>query len=194
MDEKGVIKFKCFHQFEKLDKSKQLTELIKYRNLVCQKEYIGVYPNGIAYGNISMRTANNFLVSGSATGMIKNAGDEHFSLVTRWKVENNQLWCKGPVKASSESLTHAVIYETLPNVNAILHIHSNELWKKYYHQLPSTSKNIAYGTPEMAQSVIELLQSKSLNNQGVFLMQGHQDGIVAFANSFKKVIDIVDHL
>lgn len=194
MDEKGVIKFDCYHELSELDKSVELIKLIKYRNISFEKGYIGVYSNGIGFGNISYRLGNDFLVSGSATGMIKEAGDSHFSLVTKWEAENNQLWCKGPVKASSESLTHAVIYDALPQVNAILHIHSEKLWNKYYHQLSSTTANIDYGTPEMADAVVQLINAEKFTNSGIFLMQGHQDGIVALAKSFKKVFELVDEL
>lgn len=194
MDEKGLIKYECFHQFAEMDKSQALEDLIYYRNKAFQKGYIGVYSNGIGYGNISIRIGENFMVSGSATGMIAQTGEEHYSLVTEWNIEKNQLWCEGPVKASSESLTHAVIYETLPKINAVLHIHSSDLWEKYYHELPSTSKDIEYGTVKMAQAVKSLLQSMSEKQHHIFLMQGHQDGIVAFGNSLKDLLKFVDQL
>jgi ribulose-5-phosphate 4-epimerase/fuculose-1-phosphate aldolase len=194
MDEKGIIKFECIHQFTELYKSIELDKLIEHRNLACQKGYIGVYPNGIGFGNISTRKNNEFLISGSATGMITKASEKHFSLVTKWDANNNKLWCNGPVKASSESLTHAVIYDRLPMVNAILHIHSNELWKKYYHLLPSTSAEIEYGTPEMPKAVENLMKSKNFKDKGVFLMKGHQDGIVTFANTIKKTLSLISEL
>jgi ribulose-5-phosphate 4-epimerase/fuculose-1-phosphate aldolase len=194
MDEKGVIKFKCFHQYCELDRFAELNKLIEYRNRAFLKGYIGVYSNGIGFGNISVRLDNGFLVSGSGTGMIKKSGKQHFSIVNKWEVHKNQLWCKGPVIASSESLTHAVIYDTLPIVSAILHIHSTELWKKHYHKLPFTSKNIEYGTPKMANAVIELIKRENFKTTGVFLMQGHQDGMVAFGTSLKEVLELMGRL
>lgn len=194
MDEKGIIKFECFHEFTKLDKTKEFSELIHFRNIAFQKGYIGVYPNGIGYGNISVKLGRGFLVSGSATGMISKAGDGHFSIVEKWDTINNQLWCKGLVKASSESLTHAAIYENLPEVKAVLHLHSSELWEKHYSLLPSTSAQIVYGTPQMANAVMGLLLEQEYKNKGVFLMQGHQDGMFAFATSLEKTLQLIDEL
>lgn len=194
MDEKGIIKFECFHEYQELDKTQELADLIRYRNVAHQKRYIGVYPNGIGYGNISQRTREDFLISGSATGMISRAGREHFSLVKKWDFRKNQLWCEGNIKASSESMTHAVIYENQSKVQAVLHIHSSELWKKHYQHLPSTSADIEYGTPEMAIAVADLINAHRLNESGIFLMKGHQDGIVAYGNSLSKVLELIDSL
>jgi len=194
MDEKGVIKFQCFHQEVPLEDIPELSDLVVYRNLAFQKGYLGVYPNGIGFGNISIRTGHHFLVSGTATGMIEKANTTHFSLVKNYHIENNQLWCSGPIKASSESLTHAVIYEKLPAVKAILHIHSSELWGKYYSLLPSTSAQIEYGTPQMANAVKDLLIEQDFENKGVFLMKGHQDGMLAFASSLEETLYLIDEL
>jgi ribulose-5-phosphate 4-epimerase/fuculose-1-phosphate aldolase len=194
MDEKGVIKFQCFHQDTLLEDSPELSELLAYRNLAFQKGYLGVYPNGIGFGNISIRTGSRFLVSGTATGMIEKANAAHFSLVKKYHIEHNRLWCSGAAKASSESLTHAVIYEIFPAVKAILHIHSSYLWEKYYSLMPSTSAQIAYGTPQMAHAVKELLLGQDDHSKGIFLMQGHRDGILAFATSLKETLYLIDEL
>jgi L-ribulose-5-phosphate 4-epimerase len=194
MDNEGIIKFECFHSSFELDKTKELKELIVYRNLAYKKKYLGVSSKGIAYGNISLRSGNNFLISGSDTGRISHADARHFSMVEKWNIDKNRLWCKGPVKSSSESLTHAVIYENMPQVKAVLHLHSDQLWRKNYDKIAFTHKNIEYGTTEMAYAVIELLKKNNFTHGGVFLMRGHREGLVAFGKNMKEVFKKIGHL
>lgn len=193
MSDDGVIKFQYDWKKEKLETTKYLEELIRSRDLAHEKGFIGIYDDGIGYGNISRRVEGGFLVSGSATGSIPQSHSDHFSFVHRWSVEENKIWCRGPLAASSESLTHAVIYEELPHINVILHIHDLQLWERYYHALPSTCSHIPYGTTDMACAVKFLL--KNLNkDEDVFLMKGHEEGLVAYGKNFESVFQIFTDL
>ena len=189
MNDDGIIKFQYDWKEEALKNSKTIEELIYYRDLAHEKKYIGVHEDGIGYGNISKRAEGGFLVSGSATGSITPSNSSHYSLVHKWSIENNKIWCKGPIAASSESLTHAVIYQELPQINAILHIHHLQLWKRYYHALPSTCSHIPYGTTDMASAVKFLIRNQQ-EDEGLFLMKGHEEGLVAYAKDMKSVFQI----
>lgn len=191
MDEKGIIKYQCLHQFAELEPNAELLKLIKFRNAAFNKAYIGVYSNGIGYGNISARHGRGFCISGSATGHVQKADHHHFSLVTDWDIKQNKLYCEGPVKASSESLTHAAIYQAKPETKAILHIHDSILWKKYYNNLLSVSPEIEYGTTQMAIAVAEITRTK---NRGILIMQGHQDGLIGFGKSLEEVFNLFEKL
>lgn len=193
MTDDGVIKFQYEWQKEELEKFNILEELMKFRDLAHEKNFIGVYENEIGYGNISIRVDEGFLVSGSATGSYTNSNSNHFSLVHQWSVKENKIWCRGPIAASSESLTHAAIYEQLPQTNVILHIHHHQLWKRYYHTLPSTCSHIPYGTTDMANAVKFLLRNQE-DEEGVFLMKGHEEGLVAYAKDMETVFQIFEDL
>ena len=103
-----------------------------------EKGLIGMYPDGIGFGNISIRcNENTFLISGTATGGIIDLDNSHYALVTDYNLTTNSLTCKGSINASSESLTHALIYESSPSTNAVIHIHNLALWKKLMHEVPT---------------------------------------------------------
>ena len=75
--EEGVIKFNC--QWEKTapfsDSDGILNELIRFRQFLFDKKLIGCYPNGIGYGNISMRKKEkSFYISGSGSGGVEVLG------------------------------------------------------------------------------------------------------------------------
>ncbi len=193
MTDDGVIKFQYDWKKENITQKEKLEELIKYRDLAHKMKYIGVYSDGIGYGNISKRVENGFIISGSATGSITQSNLNHFSLVHKWSVANNKIWCKGPIPASSESLSHSVIYNTLPKARVILHIHHLKMWEKYYHSLPSTCSNIPYGTPDMAMAIKFLIKNHN-DEEGIFLMKGHKEGLVAFGKNFESIFQIFKDL
>ena len=68
-----------------------------------------------------------------------------------------------------------------------IHIHHNELWKKMIiHHAPSTDENIQYGTTEMAEEVKMISEGRT---NFYFVMKGHEDGIIIFAESMKLALD-----
>lgn len=191
--EDGIIKYRCHWDRSLAIEKFNLDSIIYWRDKAFDLGYIGIYENGIGFGNISRREDDGFLVSGSATGNLIKTTFENYALVNKWDIKKNQLWCSGAVQASSESLTHAIIYDTLPMVNSILHIHNAELWEKYYSILPSTAKEIEYGTPEMALAIQELIL-KSGSSTGIFLMKGHEEGLISFGSNFDQVFESLEEL
>lgn len=161
-----------------------LDEINTIRTELIAKGYLGQLPNGIGFGNISVRNgdSNQFIITGSATGGIPVLERSHLALVESTDIEKNTLVCRGLTAASSESMSHAVIYQAVPKANAVIHIHSSNLWKRYFDQLPTTDPSAAYGTPEMAFS-IERLTEKIQSSSGILIMAGHEDGLIAFSTT-----------
>ena len=189
--EDGVIKFNCFWEETNQFTDVLLNELIQFRQSLYNKKLIGCYPNGIGYGNISMREkGKTFYISGSGTGDVEVFGTEHISLVTDFDLERNKLSCSGPVKASSESLTHAAIYLNLPSINAVIHVHSQTMWSKNLDILPTTDINIPYGTPEMAFEIGRL----SKGEIKTIIMGGHEEGIICFGETMKEAYFEIEKL
>src|SRR3974377_1731298 len=144
-DEKGIIKFNCKWIRKAPLKKELIKELNFWRDKMYRKKLIGVYANRIGYGNISIRhKKDQFIISGSATGKHKKLSARHYTTATSFNLAKNSLTAEGPIVASSESLTHAVIYKYDKKINAVIHVHDKRLWKKLFTKVPATKKNIEY--------------------------------------------------
>ncbi|MEM9821184.1 MAG: class II aldolase/adducin family protein [Bacteroidota bacterium] len=167
-----------------------IAELNAARDQLYALQLIGAYPDGIGYGNISQRwKGDQFIISGSATGNDKKLDSTHYSLVTKVNVAQNQVWCRGPIKASSESMSHAMIYRECPEVTAVLHVHHLGYWQKWCYQIPTTPTEVAYGTPEMAQAILQLLRETSVrNHEQFFAMAGHREGLIGFGQNLSSAL------
>src|SRR5262249_48772079 len=107
-----------------------------------------------------------------------------FAIVESYDIANNLVRVKGPVRASSESMTHGAVYDQGPLIRWIFHAHSPEIWRRRDPLgLPSTHPAVPYGTPEMAQEVVRLFADTSLRTTRIFAMAGHEDGVIAFGSS-----------
>src|SRR6266540_3799097 len=187
MQEEGVIKFNCTWIKEDPLDFELIKELNEWRNRLYNEGLIGVSENGIGYGNISIRyKQNSFIISGSSTGKFKELTNEHYTQVTEYNLEKNSLTTIGPIIASSESLTHAMIYECGKNINAVLHVHHFKLWKKLLNILPSTDKDVEYGTPAMAGEIVRLFKESNLAEYKIFAMAGHGEGVVSFGKNLNE--------
>lgn len=187
----GVIKYKIDWTDTDCITESEIKTINFYRQLLWQKKLIGEDENGIGYGNISFRDPKNaahFIVSGTQTGKHEWLKNTQYAKVTYWNIKNNSIFCQGKTKASSEALTHANLYQKVTDCQVVIHIHNSFIWHSYYNIFPTTSKEIVYGSPEMAETVQFLI---SKNNSKLFsnilIMGGHQDGVLAYGNDFDSV-------
>jgi len=185
----SFIKFNCHLIKDKIViPSEIFTPLNDWRNELWLRALIGAYPNGIGYGNISARVPESpqFYISGTATGGIPELDQVHYPLVERCEQDNNALWCRGLIKASSESMSHAAIYSALPEVGAVVHIHSRKLWDKYVNVLPTTANQVPYGTPEMAYEIGCILTHSHTLEKKLIVMGGHDEGMISFGKTVEE--------
>lgn len=157
---------------------------------------IGVYPDGVGYGNISLRVSNTrFVITGSGTGAVRELGQKGYSLVTHWSTETNELWCMGPIKASSESLTHGAVYRASREARCVIHVHNRPLFDKLRAgAFPQTPLNVEYGTPEMAHSIAALVSTANVESD-ILVMAGHEEGVLVYGPSVDAARDfLLDHL
>jgi ribulose-5-phosphate 4-epimerase/fuculose-1-phosphate aldolase len=191
MDE-GYIKFNCNWIPSNDIPLNKVAVLNVWREIMYKKGLIGVYPDGIGFGNISLRCNEKmFLISGSATGGLATLSESHYSLVTNYNLSTNSVTCVGPLKASSESLTHALIYECSAAINAVIHIHNLKLWTNFIHHVPTSSENISYGTPEMANEIKRLFDETALSKEKIIVMGGHREGIISFGKDLEEAASIL---
>ncbi|HEY0067318.1 MAG TPA: class II aldolase/adducin family protein [Flavisolibacter sp.] len=190
MNEEGVIKFNCRWIQSDPPPPDSITELNHWRDRLYSLRLIGSTPDGIGYGNMSIRFGNEFIITGSGTGVLPRLGPEHYTRVTEYDFNANSLTTTGPIKASSESLTHAALYECNEAINAVIHVHHSELWKKLLELYPSTDAAVAYGTPGMAREIKRLFQQTALP-QRIFAMGGHEGGIISFGKDIAAAADVL---
>ena len=185
----GYIKFNLSWEKKSFDfDNQEFITLNSFRDKLYKLDLIGAYPDGIGFGNLSIRyKKNEFIISGSATGNIKNISKEHYALVKDYNISKNIVSCVGLTKASSESLSHASIYVSNTKVNAVIHIHHMELWKKYLNNLPTTSIDAEFGTPEIAVEISKLANQES----GIIIMGGHPEGIISYGKTLDEAGEII---
>ncbi|MES2621783.1 MAG: class II aldolase/adducin family protein [Bacteroidota bacterium] len=192
------IKFNCRWLEEKPLDYKYLKELNQWRNRLFKAGLIGVYPDGIGYGNMSIRfQRDKFIITGTATGHLQRLNARHYTQVTAFNLDKNRVTTVGPIKASSESLTHAMLYECNKEINAVFHVHHKGLWKKLMRVVPTTKASIEYGTTAMANEMLRLFKETDLATQKIFVMAGHEDGIVTFGKTMdeagEKILSELEH-
>ena len=182
----GYIKYNCIWQKGEIPIQKEtFTQLESARAVLYDLGLIGMYPDGIGFGNISVRSDNalHFIISGSATGGLARLEPSDYAKVTSFHISENTICCTGQTKASAESLTHAAVYKSLPDAGAVVHIHCLWLWEKLLNNFPSTQSEIEYGTPEMAEAVGLLASEINGTQDKIIVMGGHREGILAFGSS-----------
>ena len=186
--QEGVIQFDLQWQQTGVIQA-DLSALNAWRDILWKLELIGEDPQryqGYGFGNVSQRqgTGNQFIISGTQTGQIRNIEELHYALVTRFDPNSNRVTAEGPVRPSSESMTHGVIYSLNESVNCVLHVHSPAIWNAASKlSLPLTRADVDYGTPAMAAEVSRLFSESNVQEQGLFTMAGHLDGVVSFASN-----------
>lgn len=163
----------------------EFNELAAWRDILFRLDLIGQHPDkyeGFAFGNLSTKYADHtdddvFVITASQTSGAVQLEADH--LVTIREANLSRFWveAEGAEPPSSETLTHAMIYQADKRARCVLHIHNPAMW---HHRaklnLPETPESVSYGTQAMVSAVAELLdqhQSRPL----VFATAGHQDGI-----------------
>ena len=183
-EREGVIKYRLDYTPSESCSQIVLDMIQQWRLTLFQLGLIGQDPDrygGLGYGNISIRYGNGFIISGTQTGERSQLTPEHYAIVEHCDPASNHIVASGPVKPSSEALTHGAVYALDDAIQAVIHIHSPEIWQKR-HQLflPETPAEVPYGTAEMAQAVERLWQEGAFKLSPVFAMAGHEDGIMSF--------------
>lgn len=193
----GVIKFRLDFHPALPPASAIITELNAWRTLLYRLALTGRHPRrygGLAYGNVSQReTQDRFFISGTQTAHKERLTVKDYCLVLDFDLQGNWIRAEGPIRPSSEALTHAAIYAANAGAKSVLHVHSPEIWE--WHRslgIPATRIDIAYGTPEMARAIQEAMLE---GDAPIICMRGHQDGVIAFGRSAEEAtLCLVQHL
>ncbi len=194
--DEGYIKYNCIWEKASPPSEVYLTEINHWRQKLFELELIGVYKDsGIGYGNISTRHPKHndqFIITATQTGGLEKLSKNHYSLVTACSIEENRVYCRGLQKASSEALTHYIIYNLNNRYNAVMHIHHHKMWKQLQFKLPTTPRNVTYGTPDIAFEIKRMYDRNILESR-IIIMAGHEDGVITFGNNMDECGDVLLH-
>jgi len=189
----GVIKFNYKWIKKPLPDTLNIGKLVTYRNKLYGSGLIGADKDGIGYGNISVlyKSSWKFIISGSDTGKIKSVRKHHFSLIHSVDAKKNFVSCTGMKVASSESMTHSIIYNLSSKIKCVIHVHNLRLWKKLINKVPTTDKRVSYGTSEMVCEIERLWVNSDLKRKKIIIMAGHKGGIIVFGESVESAYNLL---
>ena len=161
-----------------------VNELNTCRTQLFDEGLIGQEASGIGFGNVSIRIqgSGRFVISGTGTGARRTLDADQYTKVVDWCIAENRVVALGPIAPSSESLSHAAVYAMSSRISSVLHVHSKALWERLLGRVPTTSRHVEAGTPEMARE-IQRLVPQALSGSRVIAMGGHRDGLIAFGAS-----------
>ncbi len=140
-----------------------------------------VHPEG-AYGNLSYRTGKtSFVISKSGMVPSEKLQSADFCHVVGFDAAATTFLAEGTATPSSETFLHNSLYQSLPGINAILHGHCSLL---SFHaatlNIPVTAKFCDYGTPELAESALTLIDQTTR----FFILRDH--GFVAMGENIDQ--------
>lgn len=191
----GVIKFSNSHSGTAAWRESETDlcrRLFAWRSVLAQLRLVGRDParyEGAGYGNLSGRltpyTASAgerpFIISGTQTGGLDCVSYEDFCVVERYDSHRNWVQSRGPAQPSSESMTHAAIYDLDSSLRFVFHIHSPLIWTRARQlRIPTTDPKVAYGTPDMALEVARVYRREGASDTKIMAMGGHEDGLILF--------------
>jgi ribulose-5-phosphate 4-epimerase/fuculose-1-phosphate aldolase len=171
----------------------ELAELNEYRNKLVELQLIGVDSNGVSFGNLSIRDGEtkSFYITGSATGALRELTHADCARVLAYDFEGNRVRYDGAAIPSSESLTHAAIYESDAAAGAVIHCHDSKLWLSLLKKAPTTSKAAQYGTPQLAREIMRLFKRHDLQRRKILVMAGHEGGIVTLGKDLEHAFNVL---
>ena len=172
-----------------------VVELNACRQKLLELRVIGVDSSGTSFGNLSIRdgVTNNFHITGSGTGGIRELMPADCAKVVTFDFERNWLRYEGSTIPSSESLTHAAIYEADARAAAVIHCHDSTLWAALLNEAPTSSNAVGYGTSEMAYETARLFRVTNVQTRKILVMGGHKGGIVTFGRNLEEAFAVLIH-
>jgi len=207
MKSEGYVKYHAGHTNESIKEAPGWKELNEARVSLHKLGLIGVYDNGVGFGNLSVRYSagdplprtaaepsegrkNAFLISGTSTGAKQALELRDYCLVVSFDIAHNNVASRGMIQASSESMTHGAVYSACSGVNCVIHIHSRKIFDGMIHdKYPSTAADAAFGTPEIAFAAGECV--KHIGAEGQIVLSGHDEGVVAYGTSIKSAFELI---
>lgn len=192
-EREGVIQFQLDFHHEDCIGPELTGALTGWRHVLHRLGLIGQEEgryHGLGFGNISCRlrrSSDHFLISGSQTGRLPLLEPRHYALVSHCDPVHNSVRASGLTRPSSEAMTHGQLYQLDQTIGAVVHAHCPEIWDNAATlALPLTPRAATYGSPAMAEAVVSLFADPALRAKRLFVMGGHEDGVVSFGRDLAE--------
>ena len=191
----GYVKYTVEHTITPAMDIPHWAEINDARTQLYQMGLVGGHPNGVGFGNISVRLqGNEFIISGTATGALPVLDSGKFCLIKSFDLEKNYVVAMGPVKPSAESMTHGAVYKSSSGANCVIHIHSRRIFDGMVRDCcSSTPGDATYGSPEIALAVEKCIRELG-KDEGRIVMLGHDEGVIAYGPSVERAFALVQEL
>ena len=182
----GVIKYSIEHTTKDAPAFNDYEALEALRSRLFTLGLIGVQ-DGIGYGNISVREKNSksFFITATQTGDLTSLTNEYYTYISDYNFSQFKVISQGKHQPSSEAFSHAMIYQINSEINAVIHIHSKALWE-FMKEKNTLFTNAEYGTTQMVEEIASLYKAKNPFDESIFVMRGHEDGVIAFGKNVKE--------
>lgn len=184
----GVVKYSLDFSEEALHIETSYKKLESLRQRIYALGLIGVYDNGIGYGNLSLRDeyASGFIITATGTGALKKLNSYDYSQVLKIDFDSFKTFAKGTRRPSSECITHGAIYELDANIHVIIHIHNRKLWDFMLQNGNLSTNDTPYGTKQMVVDIQNMYKNIVVLDHNLFVMKGHEDGIICFGRNIEE--------
>ena len=70
--------------------------------------------------------------------------------------------------------------------NAVIHVHSIELWNELIYKVPTTNPSMDYGTTGLAKDIFRLFSESDVIEKRIIIMAGDRAGILTSATIWTK--------
>ena len=135
-------------------------------------------------GNISVRHNKGFIITTSGSNLGSLQRDE-IVYIRKCVIEEGLVEYMGPNLPSSETFMHSMIYQSNPDMNAIVHVHDPGTLNQATMEIEATEKEVPYGTLDLARMACD----RFLKADNIIVLTNH--GYVAVGLDLNEAVDLV---
>ncbi len=137
---------------------------------------------------LSLRAGTNsgFYITGTGAGDSKALDPKQIALVESFDISANRVSCSGPVRVSAGTISHAVIYESLPETRAVILVQHQLYREKLLHQVPTTAEEAGWGTIAQSEEIARLLRDSDAPEKHIIVLGAAPGGILVFGKNLDE--------
>ena len=175
----GKIRFNISYVSDEVPRNAKIEELKEWSEKF-QKNELTPEIEGNYTGNLSFRSKEGFVITGSGLKSKENLSNDCFVYVKNYDKQSNTVYIEGRRQPSSEAVMHSLIYKTRKEVNAVFHGHNDAIIINAEKLgFPVTEREYEPGTIELAKEVLKVLGDNKL-----IVLKNH--GFVSLGRTMKE--------
>jgi len=175
----GKIRFNISFVSDEVPRNAKIEELKEWSEKF-QKNELTPEIEGNYTGNLSFRSKEGFVITGSGLKSKENLSNDCFVYVKNYDKQSNTVYIEGRRQPSSEAVMHSLIYKTRKEVNAVFHGHNDAIIINAEKLgFPVTEREYEPGTIELAKEVLKVLGDNKL-----IVLKNH--GFVSLGRTMKE--------